>query len=198
VIELAPSVHLGWYLNAPLRLELGDIEGYRRACREMLTRFARAKNPIIADRTAKTCLLMPGAVTDLKPVMKLADRAVTGTEKEGCYRWFLLARGMADYRDGRFASAITWLDKSLSADSDWRPLSLDATAHLFLAMAHQQLGRPAEARQALDKATKMMAQKLPDDPGMDWDDWLRFQIVRREAEALVKGKSADQPMRKGE
>jgi tetratricopeptide (TPR) repeat protein len=185
VIELDPSDHFGWYLHATLRLQLGDLEGYRRACREMLTRFSQTKNPIIADRTAKTCLLLPDAVSDPRPVMKLADLAVTGGKKEGCYRWFLLARGMAEYRDGRFAGALTWLDKSLAADSEWPPL--DATACLFLAMARHRLGQTDKARQALDRAGKMMEQLVPGDKGVDWDDWLRFQVVRREAEALVKG-----------
>ncbi len=128
---------------------------------------------------------MPKAVGDLKLVTKLADQAVTGTEKTEHYRWFVLAKGMADYRDGRFASAVTWLGKSLATDSE--RLSRDAMAHLFLAMAHHQLGRTEEARQSLGTATKMMAQKSPGDADIDWHDWLMFQIVRREAERLVQG-----------
>ena len=44
---------------------------------------------VIAERTAKTCLLAPDAVVDLPRVLELADRAVTGTEKSGGFRYFV-------------------------------------------------------------------------------------------------------------
>ncbi|HMC90417.1 MAG TPA: tetratricopeptide repeat protein, partial [Gemmataceae bacterium] len=192
VNELAPSVHHGWYLNAPLCLKVGDLEGYRRTCREMLTRSARTKNPYMAERTAKTCSLIPNAVSDRELVTKLADQAVSGTEKHGGYVWFVLAKGMTDYRDGRFTTAITWLGKSLSLDRENPEVpERDALAHLFLAMTHHQLGRPDEARQALDKARKM-TEAIAREPDNQFYDWLRVHIVRREAEALVRRSEADQ------
>jgi WD40 repeat protein/serine/threonine protein kinase len=192
VIELDPSDHLAWYHQSVLLIELRDIEGYRRVCREMLARFSEPNGPPnVAERTAKTCLLMPDAVRDLQPVLKLADVALTGTEAHGDYRWFLLARGMADYRAGRFVEAIDRLKKVLSP-SIIVNLYRDTMAHLFLAMAHQKLGKSDEARSALDRARELVAQKFPkpDGVGLDdsWDDWLRCQIVLREAEKVVEGK----------
>jgi tetratricopeptide (TPR) repeat protein len=195
-IQRNPSDHWNWYSEAPLRLRRGDLEGYRRVCREMLARFSRTDDPMIAERTAKTCLLVPDAVGDIGPVLDLADRAVTGTEQINVYDWFLLARGMADYRAGRIANAIDCLNKVLSLNretryrSDW---ALPATAQLFLAMAHHRLGRVHEARHALNQATELMEQPCPfgyrcQFPG--YPDWLRFQLVRPEAERLVKGKAA--------
>jgi tetratricopeptide (TPR) repeat protein len=186
-IDLDPSDHAAWFESAAVRLQLGDVEGYRRACCEMLTRFGRTKDPNIAERTAKTCLLAPEAVSDLEPVTALAEQVVTGTEKERGYRWFLLVRGLADYRNGRFPDALTWIEKCLAADSEWRPVSLDASAWLIAAMAHHRLGRPERAAEALDKAVKLWQQQPAGDLGPDWDDWLRFQLLRREAEALVRG-----------
>src|SRR5207249_2099880 len=60
-VELDPTDHFNWYQLAPVYLELGDNEGYRRVCREMLDRFAKADQPEVAERTAKTCLLVPEA-----------------------------------------------------------------------------------------------------------------------------------------
>src|SRR5262249_26473016 len=54
-LELDPKNHLTWHDAAPLLLEVGDIDGYRRVCREMLARFGRPTDPYVADRTAKTC-----------------------------------------------------------------------------------------------------------------------------------------------
>jgi tetratricopeptide (TPR) repeat protein len=182
-LELNPGNHLTWHNVSVLRLELGDTEGYRRACREMLTRFGGTKDPNVAERTAKTCCLTPGAVADYTLARQLADRSVTGTEKHGDYPWFLIARGMAEYRAGKFADAINWLRKSLSPDSEI-PVR-DGLAYLFLAMAHHRLGQSDDASQAMDRAL-MMEEKLPKPGGADLGyDWLRFHLVRREVEALL-------------
>src|SRR5262249_45731402 len=117
---------------------------------------------------------------------QLADRALAGTEKDPLYRWFVLAKGMAEYRVGRFTTAVDWLGKSLSPGSE--VTYLDATADLLLSMAHHRLQQPCQARDAMAKAHVVMEQKFPKTNsglGADWSDWLRFQIIRREAEALV-------------
>src|SRR5262249_7024902 len=85
-IGLDPSDHWNWVHDAPLRLLLDDVEGYRQDCREMLARFSRTDDPTVADRTAKACLLLPDAVGDLAPVLQLAERAVTGTQHHWGYR----------------------------------------------------------------------------------------------------------------
>src|SRR5262249_53011744 len=149
VIRLDPSDHETWYSESVLRLQLGDLPGYRRACREMLARFGQTKDVVVAERTAKTCLLAADAVDDLQPVIRLAEQAVTATEKSAGYRWFLLARGMADYRAGEFAAAVERLGKCVAPGAE--ELYRDATAHLFLAMAHSRLHHPNEARVALEK-----------------------------------------------
>jgi hypothetical protein len=53
----------------------------------------------------------------------------------------------------------------------------------FLAMAHQQLGRAAEARQTLGRLRKLM-----EDPQRAQDEEVRGFL--REAEALISGASA--------
>src|SRR5262249_48871897 len=148
-----------WFCDAPLLLEIGDREGYKRVCREMLTRFGKTKDPILAGRTAKTCLLAQDAVTDLAPVLELADRAITGTEMNPMYKWFLLARGMADYRSGEFAVAVDRLQKCLTSGKEI--VYLDGTAELFLAMAQHKLGKTEEARQTLLKVYTLAEQKIP-------------------------------------
>jgi tetratricopeptide (TPR) repeat protein len=105
----------------------------------------------------------------------------------------VLARGLADYREGQYARAVERL-KSLAPDPEG--IHRDTTTYLVLGMAHQRLGQAAEARQALDRARAILEQKYPKPdrgdlfPG-DWQEWLRCQILRREAEALIEGKSAE-------
>jgi tetratricopeptide (TPR) repeat protein len=186
--ELDPANHWYPFRAAPLHLRAGDVAGYRRVCRTMLEQFHGTQALEIADRTAKTCLLAPDAVPDLDRVQKLADLAVTGTEKQGDYRWFTFVKGLAEYRASRHAEAVKWLERSgPNADG----AQIDASAFAVLAMAQHRLGQKKQARAALHNGQAIVAEKMPDPAagrpfeGM-WQDWLHCQILLREAEALVK------------
>jgi tetratricopeptide (TPR) repeat protein len=190
-LDLGPSDPWIWYCGAPLLLHRGDLESYSRVCQAMLARFSSTDDLEVAEWTVKTCLLVPDAVRDLRPVLQLAERAVTGTEQWVLYRRFLVVRGMADYRAGNFAGAIDWLDTALSLEGDnyyHKNRYLAGTAHTFLAMAHHQLGHAQDARQALDQAHKLPQWTRPDldrgDPSK-----LQLDLVRREAEQLLKGRA---------
>jgi tetratricopeptide (TPR) repeat protein len=190
-LQLDPSNHVTWHDASVLLLQSGDIDGYRWVCREMLSRFGRTDAANIAERTVKTCCLAPGGLDDYKPVLALADRTVSGSENSADYRWFLLARGMADYRTGDFARAADWLRRSLSPGREL-PIR-DGLAHLFLAMVHYRLGRTNEARLALAQA-RLMGERIALINASDienWPDTLRFHIARREAEELL-GNTSDQ------
>jgi tetratricopeptide (TPR) repeat protein len=202
---LDPDNHFHWYQNAALCLQTGKVDEYRRVCREMLTRFGDTGNPEIAERTAKTCSLAPQALLlahglesmPQQDVLKLADRAVTGTEKHGDYRWFVLAKGLTEYRAGNDAAAVYWINhfSPRVGGVHW-----DATAFVVMAMATHRLGLApgadalrlaAEARMALGHAQAILAQKLPDPKegrpfdGRDFHDWLHAQLLVHEAEGLL-------------
>jgi tetratricopeptide (TPR) repeat protein len=187
LLELDPADHWRWCCSAALRLQAGDAEGYRRACREMLARFGNTADPGIAEHTARTCALAPDAVADFGPVLKLADRAARGSGNKGPDRWALLTRGLTEYRAGRPAGALDWLRRaSPKAGGD----SLDATAFAVLALTHHRLGHAEEARAALARARATLAAKMPNPKkghpfGADWHDWLRGQILCCQAEALL-------------
>src|SRR5262249_8790388 len=146
----------------------GKVEGYRRACREMLARFRNTDNPEVADRTAKVCSLAPDAVSDFAPVLALADRAVTGTEKHPYRRWFVLTKGLAEYRAGHYAAPVEWLNRF---SPRLNGIHWDATAFAVLAMAKHKLGSApgaeaaqlaGDARAALNRAQAILSQKMPD------------------------------------
>jgi serine/threonine protein kinase/WD40 repeat protein len=183
-LELDPTDHFAWHNDSVLRLKTGDVEGYRRVCREMLERFGGTDDPNIAERTAKTCCIGPDAVSDYRPVVQLAERALNLLDVHGHRRAFLLARGMADYRCGNYEGAVDWLHQSFATGKQ-TPL-LDALANLFLAMAHHRLGEFKDAQVAFAQA-KALAEKSPslDSDHYIWADWQRFHIVRHEAEELL-------------
>ena len=156
----------------------------------MLTQFGKTDAADVAERTAKTCSLMPGALGDFESVLRLADLAV---KKNGSERWILLTKGLAEYRAGRCAVAIEWLQRVAPKAGGG---SLDATALAVLAMARKRQGQAEEARTALEQARAILAHKLPKPDrgqrfGDDWHDWLRSQILYREAESLLGPEDKD-------
>jgi eukaryotic-like serine/threonine-protein kinase len=189
--RLDPSDHWSRYQAASLHLYLGDEDGYRRQCQEMLQRFGSTDNPYVAERTAKTCLLVPDAAADKDTVQQLAQRAVASTQAVGGIGWFQLNKGIAEYRAGRPEQALHWLGESQKQSySSQGPHK--AMAELFRAMAHARLGRTGEARQTCRQAAMLIDTEM-----RRWEtanvnpineDWLKAAIVRKEAEALVEGK----------
>jgi tetratricopeptide (TPR) repeat protein len=201
VLELDPNEHYEWYQSAALHLQIGDMDGYRRHCREILRRFGQTDDPMIAERTAKVCMLLPDAVDDQKLVQQLAQRAIAGTEKHGFYHYFQLAKGIAEYRAGHFEQSMEWLPGSQkprvvraenSIQATFINASTKALAHLFMAMAQHRLGQADEARETLAKATWLIDAQVrkwkPDDANMGDLDWFMAMIVRKEAEKLIEEK----------
>jgi serine/threonine protein kinase/tetratricopeptide (TPR) repeat protein len=187
--ELTPDDYFRLYLAAALHIHAGDRAGYRRICRVMLERFGDTKDPVVAERMAKTCLLSPEAVADLDYVLKLADRAVPSTENNRENRWAQFCKALAEHRAGRHAEAVQWLDLVAPEAKEYPVRDASAFAVLALAQHHQSQGH--EALRALDRAEGIVAAKQPDPAagrlfGDDWHDWLRCQVLLREAEELLK------------
>jgi tetratricopeptide (TPR) repeat protein len=143
---------------------------------------------------------MPKAVNDLELPLQLAERAV-GRDSNSA--WHLLTLGAAYYRAGRFEPAVERLEQALKASQRATPLNLPhflASRWLFLALTYHGMGQNQQARHCLEEAIQGMATDLPKPGrgvlGEHWGDWIRCQIVRREAEALLKKNAPDGPTRK--
>ncbi|MHC4617621.1 MAG: protein kinase domain-containing protein [Planctomycetota bacterium] len=182
-----PSV---WRSQALAYLAAGDIEGYRRTCESVLENFGQTERPFRAFLTAWTCVLAPDAVEDPGRIVQLAKRAVENdSEREG----YLNALGASLYRAGRFDEAIQQL-RSLVAG--WEKAGKMPTGYspaftwFFLAMAHHQLGNSAEARACLDKAVARAEQESSGE--LRWHQRLALQLLRQEAESLIKGPAQEQ------
>jgi serine/threonine protein kinase len=184
--KLDPTNQWNWYEATGLYLYVGDVERYRGACRDMLDRFEKdaTDDPRIASMVAKVCALAPDSVPDFSRVERLAESCMTGTENYKDRRWFILAKGLTDYRAGHHEQAVVWL-KHFGPKPD--TTHWEASAFAILAMAHHRLGHADEARVSLDAARGILAKK-PQDAMRDWSwrDWLHSEILCREAEALLK------------
>src|SRR5262249_31373442 len=108
-LEADPPEHDTWFGYAELCLFLGHEEEYRRARQDLVRRFGATDDPYVAERTARTILLFPAAEEELQTAVALAARAVAAkaTTAQWIYPYFLFAQGLAEYRRGHFASAVS-------------------------------------------------------------------------------------------
>jgi hypothetical protein len=100
-----------------------------------------------------TWVLGPEALKDSGEPIQLATRSLA-TNPERIPP--AVGYGAALFRAGRSQAAIHALENAIAASGD-RPIPLH---WLFLAMAHDQLGRKEDARRWLDKARVWINQKL--------------------------------------
>jgi serine/threonine-protein kinase len=166
-----------WAGYAELCLFLGQDDEYRRARRDLLARFGATTAPGVAEPVGRACLLLPGTDDELRQAEGLTEVAVgaEGSTPAWIYRYYLFARGLADYRQGRLASAISVMDGAASNVMGPGP-------GLIRAMARHRQGQTEQARRTLARAVV----------AFDWgttqadhrDVWL-LHALRREAEALI-------------
>jgi tetratricopeptide (TPR) repeat protein len=153
----------------------GDRTAYRNQCRRMLNRFGQTNKANTADHVAFLAVLQPVPGDDVESILQLALRAIA-TAPDDAHDCETL--GAALYRAGRFEEAVKELDvaveKQKKGGSVWM--------QLFLAMAHHRLQHAESARAWLTKAVQQIdATKDP-----DWQDRVRWRVLRQEAEDLRK------------
>jgi uncharacterized protein HemY len=168
-------------------LQRGDRGGFRTACAAMRENFRRSASPEAALWTVWTCIQVPDAMEDWTPLTQWAEKTLAAAPNNVSR---LNALGALLYRAGRFEEAVRRL---LEADAAFqqanRPTLTIAYTWLFLALAQERLGHPAEARQWLAKAVRAIdqspAETAKDPSARRWNRRLTLGLLRREAEALM-------------
>jgi tetratricopeptide (TPR) repeat protein len=131
---------------------------------------------------------------DPRRAVELAKKGIQLEPQNGIY-WNTL--GVAQYRAGSFKEAVDALEKSIELGKggnsfDW----------FFLAMAHQRLDHADEARRWLERGARWIeAAKRHEAEGKgnrwpNWFDRIAVEHLRREAEAMIKGKRPGGPAAK--
>ncbi|MHB8524231.1 MAG: tetratricopeptide repeat protein [Limisphaerales bacterium] len=188
-LELSPDNHWLWHCLAAVLVQDGRLADYREHCAKSLRQFRKTVDPTTAERIAKDCLILPSSGADLQEVAKLADLAASSGTNHPNVAWFQLCKGLSEYRLGRFASAVDWVERALTKAGEAGELSVQA--EMVLAMAQWQLRQIDSARTALAKGIEIANTKLPKledgDLGGYWIDWIIGQALLREAKALIEG-----------
>jgi tetratricopeptide (TPR) repeat protein len=157
-----------------------DRAGYAATCSALLEQHGKSDNPRAAMTAAWGCALVPQALPDLGPAVQAARRAAEARPKEWGMHTVL---GATLFRVGQQEEAVRELKQSIELD----PAGGWPMGFLLLAMAHHRLGKPAEARDWLEKATQAHARQ----PAVFWTERLEWQLLHCEAEALLKESGAE-------
>ena len=177
ILAADPPGHDAWFGYAELCLFLGQEDEYRRARRDLLRRFGSTTDPYVAERTARAMLLLPAEGDELRVASGLAEHAAAarGTTPASIYQYFRFAQGLAEYRRGRFDSAIS----IMSTDA---PDVMGPSPRLVIAMAQHRAGQVEAARSILSAEIRSFDWALAQTASRD--HWI-WHILRREAEAMI-------------
>jgi eukaryotic-like serine/threonine-protein kinase len=188
VVSVLPEDAGAYHYLAPLLVQIGNIEKYRSLCSEIITRFGATNNPVIAERSAKDCLILPPPESDLPAIAKMTDTAIAAGSDHRFWAHFQFVKGFAEYRQAHFSSAAEWLQKMVGQSGD---MYRTVQAHMVLAMTQQKLNQPEAARATLASGIDLANRRFPKSGqgSLDeqWNDWIIAHALIREARALIEG-----------
>jgi eukaryotic-like serine/threonine-protein kinase len=181
-----PTNHVGYHLMAPLLAQTGDRSAYEDLCAKISALFAGARDPYVADRMAKDCLMLPRPGADLTTPSELAETAVTvGAGDAGSLPYFQCCKALAELRQSHFDAAIAWARKAARGANPYS----QAEAEAILAMSHFQLKQIDDSRLDLQKCSEVVQTKMPKpgdaDLGGDWRDWIICHALLHEATGMI-------------
>jgi serine/threonine protein kinase len=188
VVEFMPDDHDGYHYLTPLLVQTGDYAAYGRVRAQILQHFADASDPVIAERMAKDSLLLPPAPADWPGINTMVETAITAGPENRFWPYFQFVKGLAEYRQGHFASAIDLMNQVLALRND---PNRTVSAYMVLAMSQQHLNKSAEAQSAFTEGSKLADTAVARTDGGNWNDQMVARIFLREArEQLASSNSA--------
>jgi serine/threonine protein kinase/tetratricopeptide (TPR) repeat protein len=192
LLDRAPEYAFAYHMLASVLVASGDRRAHYQLCQRMLT-LGATTNAYVAYCVAKDCLILPSG-PDLLAASKLAETANKFSEaKAGAdLKYPPLYRGtkaLADYRQGRFASAVEWARKSLDPHYSGGDCCF-VEACMIEAMAQFRMQQLPAAQTALTRGLER-ASELPrlerGDLGPGWQDWVTAHALMAEATSLLNG-----------
>ncbi|MCY2962468.1 MAG: tetratricopeptide repeat protein, partial [Planctomycetota bacterium] len=188
-IEKKPKDSEAWLRLAPILIQSENDAAYRELTAGMLKQFGGTKDPQMAERMCKACLLLADGVdVTLLPKATLENALDKGTPPDWLLPWAWFARGLLAYRSGDAKSAIDAVNTSLGHQPNDNGLALN---YALRSLAKSRLEQNEGAQADLEKARKAIDRLLADFNNHGHHDLLIAQILLREAEAQVNKQSVD-------
>src|SRR5262249_121794 len=142
-----------WYQHALLRVQVGDVSGYRKVCRAMVERFRKSEDSDDLYYLCWACGLAPAALSDFNEVVRLVKKMVSSRpDLPGCHNAF----GVILYRAGRLEDAVRSLDQSQTISG-----GSNLWVSVFLMMAHHRLKHTQEAQQWKELTAGLFERRFP-------------------------------------
>ena len=191
--EYRPSDHGRYPIVAALLAKTQNRAGYEKLRGQLLAAWSETNNFFAADNVAKACLFLPCSEVDLKIIGRLADIPVTlGAGDKGAMPYFQICKALSEYRQGHYAQAVEWGQKTLDS-----PITAShAHASAIVTMAYWKLEKKEEARAMLAKGDLLAPREMParvaEDTGDAWLAWLYARIQLDEATVLMQSSLAQQ------
>ena len=129
----------------------------------MLELWASTEKNGEADQTLKTILLLPDFKGDAKQVAHLAEVAVSGDKNVDWFEWYMLTKGLHDYRTGKYADALATCRESRrrTPQSIGNTQVLTSLNQAIKAMALHGSGDEAGAKRAWQKRSRVSRSLCP-------------------------------------
>jgi Flp pilus assembly protein TadD len=163
-----------------LLLLTGEQDRYHAAVTKAVALYEKQPGPDEAYRLARMMTLVDLDAEVAQRAIAYALRATDSARKP----WSLHVLGVALHRAGRHDEAIQQLGEANGPA--WHRLG-NGLNHLAMALAWQSLGKLDEARWELQTGIGLApANGIGQGPA----DWIEFELLRREAERRISGKSA--------
>jgi len=169
-VELEPDEVNHWSYLSAAYLTLQDWSRHRQVCTDMVSRFAKTKNPQVASTVVMNCVATADAIDDPQQLVQLG--LLAATKKQGPP-----ALGAALFRAGEYDAALLRLEER-NAPGTWNLL--------FRAMAHHHLGHNDQALGCLEQAQNQIKSTKT-----QWPLDVRTEQLRREAEELIPEASSN-------
>ena len=166
-----------------------DIEGYRKFCEGLIGRAGHTKDAFEAFVLARIAGMSPPGTLDPARAVQWGKQAVDSNPQVS---WYIHSLGLAHYRAGQFDLALQRFQESQNGNWNYGELN-----HFGRALAENRLGHAANAQESLAQGLAWLQKLTPKDPDKPTQlfatDWLEAQLLRREAERLIKPAKAGSP-----
>jgi hypothetical protein len=179
-------------------LETGDRDGYERFRQSAITHISNTTDPVVAERTVKNSLLIPGdaaLMARLEPLAAVAAASVpkgalmndANEQWRGAYRWRCVSLALLAYRQQHYGQTVAWAQKCL-LENDTNLCQI-ASAEVLLAMAHFRQGDRAQARSELTEGhhtfDRVFSSMAGYTEGGFWFDWEIARVLMGEAGEMM-------------
>jgi tetratricopeptide (TPR) repeat protein len=178
---------------AQTRLRLGDEAGYRAACEKLANPSPHVDNDEFNLGRLWVCCLGPDAVEDPSDLVIQAKEFAANNSLGAPYVHLALL-GAAHYRAGQYKQAAQCLEQSIAQFPSDPPPSHGTVLwpQVFLAMTRWQQGDRDDARTLLSEIEPAIDMWL-EAPLTLWQYHVNTEVLRREAETLIKQDKSHDP-----